>query len=98
LDKLEEELREIHAATDAAERAAEIGDLLFAVVNLARWHKADAESALREANARFLRRFSYIEAAARYQARPLTEMSLDEMEALWQEAKRATLSGDTEYQ
>ena len=63
LDKLAEELGEVHAATDGEERQAEIGDLLFAVVNLARWYKVEAESALREANARFRRRFSYIEAA-----------------------------------
>jgi tetrapyrrole methylase family protein / MazG family protein len=92
LDKLEEELREVHAAADGEERQAEIGDLLFAAVNLARWHQADAESALREANARFHRRFSYIEAAARGQGRTVSDLSLDEMEALWQEAKRSNLS------
>ncbi|MFM8322464.1 MAG: nucleoside triphosphate pyrophosphohydrolase [Chloroflexota bacterium] len=89
LEKLEEELAEVHAARDGDERFAEIGDLLFSVVNLARWHKVDSESALREANARFRRRFSYIEAAARRQGRPVDSLSLAEMEALWQEAKRA---------
>ena len=88
-EKLEEELREVDAATGGAELAAEIGDLLFSVVNLARWHHLDAESALREANARFYQRFSSIEAAARLQGRSLTDMSLDEMEALWQKAKKA---------
>ncbi len=88
LDKLEEELREVHAAVDGEERQAEIGDLLFAVTNLARWYQADAESALREANARFHRRFSYIETAARAQGRAVSDLSPDEMEGLWQEAKR----------
>jgi tetrapyrrole methylase family protein/MazG family protein len=91
LDKMDEEMGEVHAATNAEERAAEVGDLLFAVVNLARWHKVDAESALREANGRFHQRFAYIEATVRKQGRSLSEMSLDEMEQLWQEAKRATL-------
>ncbi len=68
-------------------RAAELGDLFFAVVNLARWLKIDAETALREANGRFKERFSYIERAARQQGRALSEMSLDELDALWDEAK-----------
>lgn len=87
LDKLHEELGEVHAAENAQDRAAEIGDLLFAVVNLARWHSVEAESALREANLRFRQRFGYIETAARRQNRPLSELTLDEMEALWQAAK-----------
>jgi tetrapyrrole methylase family protein / MazG family protein len=89
LDKLEEELQEVHAARDAAERYAEIGDLLFAVVNLARWLKVEPESALRDTNRRFHHRFSYIEQQARLQGRSITDLSLDEMEALWQEAKRS---------
>ncbi len=89
LDKLEEELREVHAAADGEERAGEIGDLLFAVANLARWYKVEPESALREANARFHRRFTYIEQAARSQGREMSDLTLDEMEALWQQAKKA---------
>lgn len=89
LDKLHEELGEVHAAENAEQRAAEVGDLLFAVVNLARWHQVEAESALREANLRFRRRFGYIEAAARKQNRNISDLSLDEMEALWQSAKTA---------
>lgn len=88
LDKLQEELGEVHAAQDGEERAAEVGDLLFAVVNLARWYKVEPESALRQANARFRRRFSHIERSARAQGRKVSDLSLDEMEALWQEAKR----------
>ena len=65
----------------------ELGDLLFAVVNLVRWNKLDAEGVLRKANQRFKQRFAHIEKTAREQGRKLTELSLDEMEALWQEAK-----------
>lgn len=87
LDKLDEELAEVHSAQDARERASEIGDLLFAVVNLARWNDVDPESALREANARFRKRFFHIEQAAKAQGRSISDLSTDEMEAFWQEAK-----------
>ena len=89
LDKLDEELGEVHAAGDSAQRADEIGDLLFAVANLARWYKVDAESALREANARFRKRFAYIEAAARAAGRQVSDLSTGEMQAYWREAKQA---------
>jgi tetrapyrrole methylase family protein/MazG family protein len=88
IDKLNEELLEVHNAEDAAARAFEIGDLLFAVVNLARWHQLDPESALREANRRFRRRFGYIETSARLVGRELHDLTLAEMEVLWQEAKQ----------
>lgn len=88
LDKLDEELAEVQSARDAGARATEIGDLLFAVVNLARWNDVDPESALREANSRFRSRFFYIEQIAHAQGRSISELSIDEMEALWQEAKR----------
>jgi tetrapyrrole methylase family protein / MazG family protein len=88
LDKLDEELAEVHSAQDTRARAAEIGDLLFAVVNLARWNDVDPESALRAANTRFRKRFFYIEQAAKTQGRSISDLSIDEMEALWQEAKR----------
>lgn len=87
--KLDEELHEVDAAVGQVEQSAEIGDLLFAVVNLARWYHLDAESALREANARFYKRFSSIETTARSQGRSISDLSLDEMEALWQQAKKA---------
>lgn len=86
-EKVEEEISEVKASRDEQESAAELGDLLFAVVNLARWFKVDAESALREANQRFRKRFSHIEEAARVQGLEVSDMSLDEMEALWQAAK-----------
>lgn len=87
LDKLVEEIEEIRQAPNDEERAAEIGDLFFVLVNFARWQGVDAESVLREANARFKRRFGHIERRAREDKRPLTEMTLEEMEELWQEAK-----------
>lgn len=71
--------------------AAEFGDLLFAVVNWARWRDVDPESALREANARFRRRFIYIETKAHAANRNMSEMSLQEMDTLWDEAKREGL-------
>jgi tetrapyrrole methylase family protein/MazG family protein len=86
--KISEELEEIRRAPDAGQQAAEVGDLFFAAVNLARHYKVDAESALREANARFRRRFGYIEAAARRENRLLQEYSLEELDGLWEAAKR----------
>ena len=88
IEKVDEEMNEVRLAVDSRARAAEIGDLIFAVVNLARWYDVDAESALREANARFRARFSQIEQAARAQGRSVSDLALDEMEDLWQSAKR----------
>ena len=87
IDKVLEEFEEIKTAASDAERASEFGDLLFAVVNWARWHDIDAETALRETNGRFRARFGYIEEQARVAGRDLPDMSLDEMDALWDEAK-----------
>jgi tetrapyrrole methylase family protein/MazG family protein len=87
LDKIVEEIEEVRSATGPDELAAELGDLFFALVNLARWRKVDAESALREANGRFRKRFAHIENSARDQGRELSSLSLSELEALWQEAK-----------
>jgi tetrapyrrole methylase family protein/MazG family protein len=86
--KVQEELEELRSAADDEARAAEVGDLLFSVVNLARWYQVDPESALREANMRFRKRFTAIERAARHQGRSLSDLSLDEMDAIWQAAKR----------
>lgn len=86
-EKVLEEWREVAEAGDA-EREKELGDLLFAVVNLVRWYKLDAESALRKANHSFQRRFKHIEAGARAAGKKMTEMSMEEMEALWQDAKK----------
>ncbi len=88
LDKIAEEVQEVREVTNEAELIAELGDLFFALVNLARWKKVDAESALRGTSMRFKKRFAYVEQGAKKQGRKLSEMSIDEMEALWQEAKR----------
>jgi len=87
LEKVAEEVQEIKAATNDEELAEEIGDLFFVLVNLARWKKIDAESALRETNLKFKTRFAHIEQTAKNQARELTEMTLEEMDTLWNEAK-----------
>lgn len=87
-EKILEEWREVAEAENDEDRHKELGDLLFAVVNLIRWDKADAETVLRQASQRFKKRFNHIEESARSQNRKLTEMSLDEMESLWQEAKK----------
>ena len=88
LDKVKEEIDEIKNAETDFELASEIGDLFFALVNLARWKHVDAESALRGTNVKFKKRFAYIEQSAKKQERNLSELSLDEMESLWQEAKK----------
>ena len=88
LDKIAEEIREVKQASDGEKLADEIGDLFFALVNLARWKKVDAESALRETNVRFKRRFAYVEDGAKKRGKKLIEMKLDEMEAVWKEAKQ----------
>lgn len=85
--KLVEELVEVQQAEDPASQAGEIGDLLFSVVNLARWLGVDAESALRETNARFRQRFAAIESEARQQGRDLGSFSLEEMDQLWEASK-----------
>jgi tetrapyrrole methylase family protein/MazG family protein len=84
LDKLKEELAELYSAQAPEERQEEIGDVLFSVVNLARWYEIDPEAALRATNRKFVRRFQYIEQHAE---RDLKEMTLQEMDALWDEAK-----------
>ena len=71
------------------ELAEETGDLLFALVNLARHVGADPEAALRGTNAKFERRFAYIERALAAKGRSLEEATLEEMDALWNEAKGA---------
>lgn len=87
IEKVNEELQEVSQAQSALDREHELGDLLFAVVNLVRWHKVDAESALRYTNAKFRKRFAYIESQAKTARRDLQKMTLEEMDALWEEAK-----------
>jgi ATP diphosphatase len=84
--KIDEELGEIERAETDAERAAEIGDLLFAVVNFARHLGVNPETALREANARFERRFRKVEELT---VKPLKDMNIEALEELWQRAKKS---------
>ena len=88
LDKVKEEIEEIKTAETDFELASEIGDLFFVLVNLARWKKVDAESALRGTNMKFKKRFTYVEQGAKQQGRNLSELTLDEMDAFWNEAKK----------
>ncbi len=89
LDKIVEEIGEFRAAATEAERTAEFGDILFALVNLARWSGVHAEDALRQSNGRFRGRYRAMERMARERDWDFTAMPLDDKEALWQEAKRA---------
>ena len=88
--KLEEELAEVHTAANPEEKASEIGDLLFAVANLARWYEVDPESALRQANQRFRQRFTFVEIAALERDLPVSDLSLEEMLVLWKQSKEQT--------
>jgi len=91
LAKLREEIDEVEAeleANDAQRVAGEVGDLLFAVANLARHLEVDPEAALRGANAKFERRFAHIETRLGEAGRAPADATLDEMEALWNEAKQ----------
>jgi ATP diphosphatase len=97
LHKIREEADEIEAALDsgdAEELAAETGDLLFALVNLARHVGADPEAALRGTNAKFERRFGYIERALEAKGGSVENATLAEMDALWNEAKAAEAASD----
>ena len=91
LDKIREETAEIEQAldhgADKATVAGEIGDLLFAVVNLARHVDADPEAAVRVTNAKFERRFAHIEASLAARGAEIGSASLADMDALWNEAK-----------
>jgi MazG family protein len=90
LDKLDEELAELRQALDQGERAAvadELGDLLFVMANLARHLQVDAEDALRQGNAKFERRFAYIEQALKAAGRRPQDCTLAQLDALWDAAK-----------
>ena len=83
LDELESELNK----DDKVRSTEELGDFLFAVINAARLYKLNPDNALEMTNRKFIERFNYIEEHSIRIGKPLTEMTLDEMEALWQEAK-----------
>ena len=88
LEKVQEELEEIRTARNDRERADEFGDLLFALVNLIRWNKIDAESVLRQTNRKFRKRFAFLESTAKEEGRQLNKMTLEEMDVLWEKAKQ----------
>ncbi|HET7725842.1 MAG TPA: nucleoside triphosphate pyrophosphohydrolase [Candidatus Limnocylindrales bacterium] len=89
LDKVREELDELAGADSPAQRAEELGDLLFVLVNVGRKQGIETEAALRAANDKFRRRFAHVEQAAAARGVALRELSFEELDALWAEAKAA---------
>ena len=87
LDKVVEELAELREAGTAAERVEEYGDLLFVLVNVARWQGIEAEAALRAANDKFRRRFASVERQAADQGVALRDLSFERLDQLWDQAK-----------
>ena len=90
-DKVREEIGEFSEAAEMQQPAAmeaEFGDLLFSLINAARLYKIDPESALERTNRKFISRFDYVESQTIDQGRSLQDLSLEEMDALWNEAKR----------
>jgi len=96
LDKLNEEIgelrREVHGNADRTAMEDEAGDLLFSVVNVCRYLKLDPETALKQANAKFERRFRYVEDRLREQGRTPADATLEEMDALWNQGKEGEAS------
>jgi tetrapyrrole methylase family protein/MazG family protein len=88
IDKLAEEVAEIKEAANQQEKASEFGDLLFTLANIARRLDIDLEMALRSANQRFYRRFTFMEGFCRQRGINLANLPLDQQNALWEEAKR----------
>jgi MazG family protein len=92
-EKVAEELAELHAAGEVAGEAGrdarlhELGDVLFAAVNLARWLQLDPEEALRAANRRWIERYARVEVLAESRGQVLTDLSADEKDLLWDEVK-----------
>ena len=91
LEKVKEELDELRTEIDAGDSKkmeAELGDVMFSLVNYARFLKVSAENALERTNKKFIKRFNYIEEKAKKSQRKVSELSIEEMEVLWQEAKK----------
>jgi MazG family protein len=91
-DKLDEEIGELREATAPADIENEIGDLFFTLANIARKLKVNPEEALQSANRKFMRRFESMEAAVRERGQNLDQLTLEEMDALWDAAKAAERS------
>lgn len=90
--KVQEEIKEVTQAISSGNECdieAEFGDLLFSVINAARLYKVNPENALERTNRKFINRFNYIESEAIADGRSIRDLSLDEMESLWQKAKKA---------
>ncbi|HKZ43939.1 MAG TPA: nucleoside triphosphate pyrophosphohydrolase [Anaerolineales bacterium] len=87
IDKIIEEVKEIKDSRNMDELAGEIGDLVFSLVNYSRWNDIDAEQALRKTNKKFKDRFSYVERITGEKGKSLSEMSMEEIEEIWQESK-----------
>lgn len=96
IDKLREEVIELAEAGNANDRSDEFGDVLFVLCGIGQRLGIDAEAALRGANARFRQRFELVEQFAREDGRPMTAMQIDEIESLWQRAKRTIADGKAE--
>jgi ATP diphosphatase len=89
LSKVSEETAELRAATTEEERHEEMGDLLFAIANLARHMHIDPEAALRDANAKFTRRFHHVEARAKQDGIPVADAGLERLDGYWNEIRAA---------
>jgi tetrapyrrole methylase family protein / MazG family protein len=88
LNKLREEINEFMLAEGDFEKEDEMGDIAFGLVNIARWHKIDLETALRKTNVKFRYRFEFIEKEARKRGNDISVFSLSEMDELWDKAKK----------
>ncbi len=86
-EKVKEEIHEFEQAADSKEAEEEFGDVLFSLINAARLYKINPDNALERTNQKFIRRFNYIENAAKQRGKLLKELSLSEMDELWKEAK-----------
>jgi XTP/dITP diphosphohydrolase len=96
-DKVKEELAELEAEIekrDADKTEAEFGDMLFSIINAARLYKVNPDNALERTNKKFIFRFNYMEKKVKEQGRSLKGMSLEEMETIWQEAKKAETTAE----
>ena len=93
-DKVKEEISEFEsevATMDKEKAEAEFGDVMFSLINAARLYKINPDNALEHTNQKFIRRFNYLEEHTLKAGRKLTDMSLEEMDAIWEEAKRQGL-------
>jgi tetrapyrrole methylase family protein/MazG family protein len=88
LDKVREEIDEFREAGTPAEKEAELGDVLFTLVNVARWHRINAEGSLRATDAKFRKRFTHMEKLAAERGLSFPDLTIDQKEELWVEAKR----------